>query len=181
MFYIDSAKHENRYLSFDFFFFTILTSFGQENYPIPPKSENRLFYIQHSNNHNTFVYDAIFSGSNFDLKKPVNSYRIVYTDGGVKKPLTEIQKKMAYGLDIKKTGNNIFEMYLAVSKDVKLVLFLNEKGQPKVWTIINNKKIILSRIFVQIKKGSSSLKPAVENVIFEGTDFTSGSKLNLVK
>ena len=88
---------------------------------------------------------------------------------------------MAYGLDIKKTGNNIFEMYLAVSKDVKLVLFLNEKGKPKVWTIINNKKIILSRIFVQIKKGSSSLKPDVENVIFEGTDFTTGGKIKLVK
>ena len=85
-------------------FFTILTSFVQDNYPFPSKSENRLFYIQHSNNHNTFVYDAIFSGSNFDLKKPVNSYRIVYTDGGVKKPLTEIQKKNGLWIRYKKNG-----------------------------------------------------------------------------
>lgn len=159
----------------------VYSSFSQDDYPIPPKNEYSLFYIQHSNNHNTFIYDAVLIGSNINSKNPIDSYRIVYTEGGKKKPLSEIQKKMAYGLDIKKIGTNIFEMYLVVSNDVRLVLFLDEKGKPKVWTIINNKKIILNRIFVQIKKGSSSLKPDVENVIFEGTDFTSGNKLKLVK
>ena len=43
---------------------SILFSFvvnAQQGYPVPPKSENRLFYIQHNDNKNTFVYDALFS------------------------------------------------------------------------------------------------------------------------
>ncbi len=168
---------------FLFLFHIALTfsSFGQDNYPIPKKNENSLFYIQHNNNHNTYIYEAKLIGSNFDVKNPVDSYRILYSEGGKRKSLTEIQKKMAYGLDIKKTGTNLFEMYLAVSKDVKLNLFLNGSGKPKVWVKIDNKKIILNRIFVQIKKGSNSLKPDVENVIFEGDDFVSGNKVKVIK
>jgi hypothetical protein len=29
-----------------------------QNYPEPAKTPTRLFYIQHSDNHNTYVYDA---------------------------------------------------------------------------------------------------------------------------
>jgi len=154
---------------------------NQEKYPNPPKKDNTLFYIQHSDNHNTFVYEAKFSGSNLDSKNPVNTYRIVYTEGGIIKPLTTIQKKMAYGIDTKMKSLNVFEMYLVVAKDVKLFLFLDEASKPKVWTEINNKKIILNRIFVQIKKGNNILKPDVDHVVFEGNDFISGNKIKLVK
>lgn len=166
---------------FLFYISVIFSTFGQDNYPVPPRNENTLFYIQHSNNHNTYMYEAKLIGLNFDINNPVDSYRIVYTEGGKRKSLTEIQKKMAYGLDIKNTGVNLYEMYLAVSKDIKLNLFLSETGKPKVWVNIDNRKIILTRIFVQIKKESKSLKPDVENVIFEGDDFISGSKVKVIK
>ena len=75
--------------------------FAQKEYPIPPITENRLFYIQHDGNHNTYVYDAAFIKANLlnDLK-PVTIYRIVYTEGGVKKKLTRIQETLAYGLGV---------------------------------------------------------------------------------
>jgi len=166
---------------FCFLFSIISPVFAQDKYPKPPHNNLRLFYIQHSNNHNTFVYDAKLIGSNFDKKNPVDQYRIVYTDGGVKKPLTEIQKKMAYGLDITNVALNKYEMYLVVSKDVKLNLVLDNDGKPKVWTIVDNKKMYLNRIFVKIKDNSKSLKPDVDHVVFEGLDFVSGKPVQAIK
>nr|WP_317633143.1 DUF4833 domain-containing protein [uncultured Flavobacterium sp.] len=155
--------------------------YGQNNYPKPPLSHLRLFYIQHSNNHNTYVYDAKMIGKNFDKKNPVEQYRIVYTDGGVKKTLTEIQKKMAYGLNITHNAVDQFEMFLVVSKDVKLHLILDSNGKPKVWTIVDNKKMFLDRIFIQIKEGSKGLKPDVSYVVFEGSDYSTGKPTKATK
>jgi hypothetical protein len=33
--------------------FFMATAFTQQGYPVPPAGKYRLFYIQHSNNHNT--------------------------------------------------------------------------------------------------------------------------------
>src|SRR5690606_1582032 len=71
---------------------------GQESYPIPNKTPTRLVYIQHSNNHNTYVYDANLKNDSIVKNNPVNEYRIVYTEGGSIKPLTGLQNRMAYGL-----------------------------------------------------------------------------------
>ena len=76
------------------FIYLLLFSFivkAQEGYPAPPKSENRLFYIQHNENKNTFVYDAIFAAKGvLDDDNPVDIYRILYDEDGQKKPLNPI-------------------------------------------------------------------------------------------
>ena len=74
------------------------TIFSQEKYPVPEETSTRLFYIQHSKNHNTYVYDAKMKGDSISLENPINEYRIVYTEGGEKKPLNKIQKQFAYGM-----------------------------------------------------------------------------------
>ncbi|SNA78960.1 conserved hypothetical protein (fragment) [Flavobacterium psychrophilum] len=38
------------------FFFNIGLVTAQENYPKPIKTKTLLFYIQHSNNYNTYLY-----------------------------------------------------------------------------------------------------------------------------
>jgi hypothetical protein len=52
---------------------------------------SRLFYIQHSDNHNTYVYDANIKAGIIDSSQPINTYRIVYTQNGIK-PLSRLQK-----------------------------------------------------------------------------------------
>jgi hypothetical protein len=65
------------------FFFLVsiclFSGYSQNDYPEPAKTPTRLFYIQHSDNHNTYVYDANIKAGIIDSSQPINTYRIVYT------------------------------------------------------------------------------------------------------
>jgi hypothetical protein len=65
-------------LSFSWFLFAF-SGYSQNDYPEPAKTPTRLFYIQHSDNHNTYVYDANIKAGIIDSSQPINTYRIVYT------------------------------------------------------------------------------------------------------
>ena len=158
-------------------FFFFIETYGQNNYPVPDETSTRLFYVQHSKNHNTYVYDARMDGKSINKKKPINQYRIVYTDGGIKKPLTAIQKDLAYGLETKPQGFNFYEMYLSGAKTLKLYLVLNSNGKPQVYVTINNHKLYLDRIFIKLKDGTTGLNVKAEYVLFEGRDFNTNEKI----
>ncbi|HAD79149.1 DUF4833 domain-containing protein [Empedobacter falsenii] len=153
---------------------SILFSFvvnAQQGYPVPPKSENRLFYIQHNDNKNTFVYDALFSSKGIlDDDNPVDIYRILYAEDGSKKPLTSIQKKLAYGLDIKKIEKNVFQLTLVSYPTQKLTLKLDSQKNPIVQTTVNNKLIILNRVFLKQKKGTAGISVKLDYILFYGKD-----------
>jgi hypothetical protein len=61
-YYLQEIKNNNQYENYSFFFLVSICSFSgysQNDYPEPAaKNTTRLFYIQHSDNHNTYVYDA---------------------------------------------------------------------------------------------------------------------------
>lgn len=155
-------------------FFSIFVSLlvvAQEGYPTPSKSENRLFYIQHNENKNTFVYDAMFSSKGvLDELNPVDIYRILYAENGEKKPLTSIQKKLAYGLEVKKIEKNVFQLALVSFPKQKLTLKLDAEKNPIVQTTVNNKLITLSRVFLKQKKGTAGLSVKLEHILFYGKD-----------
>ncbi|MFV0184342.1 DUF4833 domain-containing protein [Empedobacter falsenii] len=154
-----------------FYFFFSVVLFAQEGYPTPPKSVNRLFYIQHNDNKNTFVYDALFSSKGIlDANNPVDIYRILYAEDGSKKPLTSIQKKLAYGLDIKKIEKNVFQLTLVSYPTQKLTLKLDSQKNPIVQTTVNNKLITLNRVFLKQKKGTAGLSVKLEYILFYGKD-----------
>jgi hypothetical protein len=71
-------------------FYLPFSGYSQNDYP-EPKHTTRLFYIQHSDNHNTYVYDANIKAGIIDSSQPINTYRIVYTQNGIK-PLSRLQK-----------------------------------------------------------------------------------------
>lgn len=150
---------------------------GQDNYPVPKESPNRLFYIQHSYNHNTYVYDARMNGTLLDPKDPVEEYRIVYTEGGERKPLTPIQKKMAYGTTVYYVGKNLFQVTLAASKE--LVFYLHQKPDeaPRVYVVVNNRKMYLDRMFLELGDKLTSFSIKAEYILLEGTDYATGKKV----
>ena len=156
------------------FIYLLLFSFivkAQEGYPAPPKSENRLFYIQHNENKNTFVYDAIFAAKGvLDDVNPVDIYRILYDEDGQKKPLNPIQKKLAYGLEIKKIEKNVYQLTLVSYPSQKLTLKLDENKKPIVQTTLNNKLITLNRVFLKQKKGTSGISVKLDYMLFYGKD-----------
>ncbi|UIR55489.1 DUF4833 domain-containing protein [Sphingobacterium sp. SRCM116780] len=147
------------------------TSFSQTGYPTPPKKANMLFYIQHSEGHNTYVYEAnVAAKSKLNTEEPVHIYRILYDKNGEIKPLTKIQEKFAYGIQSESVGNNAFEIALVAYKDQKLYLRMNKAGKPFVETTLNGHKFNLQRIFIKQKDGTSGLSTQVDYLVFYGTD-----------
>lgn len=161
--------------TFLMFFGSLL--YSQENYPVPTKTDNRLFYIQHSNNFNTYVYDALLNNHAINAANPLDIYRIIYTRGGIRKPLTSIQKSMAYGMETKQLSAQLFELKFAASNALKLYLTLDD-NKPKVYVTINGEKIWLDRIFIKLNDGSG-LSIKADYVLFYGKSFKSNTNVVL--
>ncbi|BDQ11219.1 DUF4833 domain-containing protein [Sediminibacterium sp. TEGAF015] len=165
------------FLCFFLFFYTL--SNAQENYPIPAPTENRLFIIQHSKNHNTYVYDANFTiDKMLNEKDPVLVYRVVYTDGGIIKPLTAIQRKLAYGIHASKIADKLYKLKLVSYGGLSLLMKIGQDGKAFVEAHIQNQTIIMTRLFLKMKEGRSDFNPKLEQVILYGFD-GSGNRTQL--
>jgi hypothetical protein len=142
-----------------------------DKYPSPEITSERLFYLQRSLNHNTVVYDAVFTPEK-DLadENPIKIYWITYEKGGIIEELNYEQKKLAYGVTITKITKNHYEFTLVAYKKLKFNLELDSLKKPLVTLEINSKKMKINRIFIQSK---GFLKPKVKYIEFYGTDLTS--------
>ncbi len=144
---------------------------AQAGYPKPESNANHLFYIQHNANHNSYVYDAKLAKPGLlNDTEPISIYRVVYTEGGVKKELTMAQRSFAYGLKTKKLGKNHFEFSLVSYPQHKMYLKVSRAGIPYVETTVNGNKMFLHRMYLQAKAGSSGLSLQPEYIIFYGKD-----------
>ena len=147
---------------------------AQDGYPVPPTGAGHLFYMQHSQNYNTYVYTANVEHGEISDDDPLDIYRLVYTEGGKRMPLNSLQRKLAYGVKATLISHNFYELKLAASKKQPFYLFLDEGGKPRVDVTVNNRKMYLDRIFLKIKEGSSELNVKVAHALFTGRDFVTG-------
>ncbi|QEE51409.1 DUF4833 domain-containing protein [Flavobacterium alkalisoli] len=146
---------------------------AQEGYPEPPDTHKRLFYIQHSKNHNTYVYDANFSSSTrINDSDPIDVYQIDYKKDGTREELTALQRKMAYGITFNRVSENRFEFTLAAYPEKTLTLALHS-GHPVVTVNINGKDIQLERMFLHC----NALGTGVSKIEFYGKDLKTKKKL----
>lgn len=144
----------------------------QQGYPVPADAPGRLFYIQHSSNHNTYVYDAnLKADKKLNTADPVKVYRIDYTKskGGVKGELTAMQRKMAYGVAINKVDAKSCEFTLAAYDEKTLYLKLDKNNKPYVVAEVNGKKLVLAKLFLKLKGAAN-----VEYIEFTGKDEATG-------
>lgn len=149
-------------------FFSIITfCFSQRNYPKPDKTSALLFYIQHNLNHNTYVYEINLEKGKLNKIDPVKVYRINYEDKGQKENLSFIQRKYAYGVNYISADKTKFN--LSATRAIPMVLNTNDKNS-WIEIEINNKKLILEKIFIQSNEKSKGLKIKVDSIIFIGKD-----------
>jgi len=147
---------------------------AQDGYPEPRAGAERLFYIQHSNNHNTYVYEANFSSpEKLDSAEPVKIHIVAYTKGGIKQPLSHMQRKLAYGIDFTKGADNCFKFNLVSYPEKSLTLKLNAEGKPYVTVNVNGKTIILKRMFLFNNKTGTK----VFSINFYGKDLVTGKEV----
>jgi len=161
---------------FTFFpmFFCLCSGYSQNDYPEPPKTPNRLFYIQHSDNHNTYVYDANIKGGSIDASQPIDEYRMVYTKNGIKKPLTGMQRKFAYGMILLESEPDLFKFRLASRKRFFFYLNYDPSEGARIYVTVNKQKMYLDKMFVQLKNGIFGINVKAKYVLLYGEDYNSG-------
>ena len=162
---VDSQYMKNHFLLI-LFIISMPACLAQDGYPEPPDSHKRLFYIQHSKNHNTYVYDAnIISNTNIKDSDPIDVYQIDYKKDGTREELTGLQRKMAYGITFNKVGENKFEFTLAAYPE-KILTLAMQSGKPVVTVNINGKEMVLERMFLHC----NALGTNVSKIDFYGRD-----------
>lgn len=160
-------------------FLTVLTSFvffgfntrsPKTNFPEPPTSANRLFYIQRSNNANTVIYDAnLIADKKLNLQKPIDVYWIRYAEKGQKEDLSNLQWQLAYGYKTHTANptSNTVEITLNAFKNRPITLDYHQ-GKLAAFTQIKGCRASLQKVFVQL--ASTALIPKVAYIELFGFD-----------
>lgn len=148
------------------------------HFPTPKNIDNMVFYIQRDPNINTAIY-AINYQENGKINKsdPIKAYWIRYAEKGEKKDFNYIQRKFAYGIESKILNNEEFELQFVSYKKLTLTLKKIESDQQyHVFVNVNQKKILIEKIFVRIEGGSFWL-PNVKYVEVTGIDTSSNKTI----
>jgi hypothetical protein len=160
-------------LSIVLFASVVFPAFSQEKgYPVPTGNTHQLFYLQRTPNTNTVVYELNYRNGVLDLENPVHEFWLRYQEKGERKELSYIQRKFAYGIKARKLQNNRYELSIVSYKKYKMYL---EPGPDKklfVYSNINQKKVILTSIFLRIN-GGTFWSPNVEFIDLAGIEPTS--------
>ena len=149
-----------------------------DSFPVPPHRSNSLFYLQRTPNINTIICELNEKNGVPDHEDPVHVLWIRYTEQKQRQELNFIQRHFAYGIKSRSLGNDSYELHFVSYK--KLIMYLRRSAvdnQHHVYFNIDNKQVILSRIFIKINPGGSFWSPNVEYLEFRGTDPDSGKEL----
>jgi len=149
----------------------------KDELPIP-KEKDQLFYLQRDPNSNTVIYTLNLEEGEIDESNPVSAHWIRYAEDGQRSSLSFIQRKMAYGVHHKKLNENEFDIRIQAYKDLAIRLKYNKHSDKfQAFTKIENKEVVLEKIFVRIV-GGSLFKPNVEYIEVSGHDPVSKSKIS---
>lgn len=151
---------------------------NKPNYPVPPKTEKLMFYIQRSMNSNTIAYELNVDENNqLNKNHPIHPYWIRYEEDGGNKELSQIERKFAYGIDIEPINKDGDDFLLnLVSYPLNIVLRKNEQGKYCTYITVNEKEIKLSHIYFKTE-GGTFWKPVVKYIDIFGIDHKNGSEV----
>ena len=146
-------------------------------FPVPSGNADQLFYLQRTPNTNTIVYELNYTKAGaLDTTEPVHVFWIRYGEKGQRAELSYIQRHFAYGIKTKTLGKDFYELRIVAYKKRILYMRKTEDNRYYVYTTVNNKQIMISRIFLKIN-GGTFWSPNVEYVEFKGVDLNTGSEV----
>ena len=148
-----------------------LFAFAQETttFPTPTGNPKQLFFLQRNQNTNTVVYELNTKNDVLDTVAPVHIFWIDYAEKSQKEDLTAIQKKYAYGITSKRLAKDNYELLCVADKTMAMELAKDADEQFHVFTAINGKRAILSRVYLEIH-GGSPFSPHVDYIELSGID-----------
>jgi len=137
-------------------------------------SQKKLFSIHRSINDNELIYEARMTSEGFDQSDPIHVFWVMNTKGGAIEPLTNLEKKRAYGVVLETVSKDRIQFSLkALPK--KSVMVSRENGRVVSTLLINEEEAVIERIFIKTKPGGPI--PPVEYVEIEGKSKVSGKSL----
>ena len=141
------------------------------NFPVPTGVDNQLFYLQRDPNTNTIIYQLnVNRAGQVDEEEPINVFWLRYDEQGQRKDLNYIQRNFAYGLSATKLAPEKYQLKFAAYNKVPFYLMRWSADRAfHVFTIINNKQIVLSRVYLRIEGGTFWV-PNVRYIEFKGWD-----------
>jgi len=149
---------------------------AQEDYPIPVKTDQMLFYLQRSFNRNTIIYalNKLPDGS-VNTKNPIHVYWIRYQERGQKAELSFLQSK-AYGVKCKISDRtkNSFIIHFNYFDQREIHLSKSATGNYKAIVSINHEPAELVNAFIQSESNSSGMPQSFKFIEFHGTSLTTG-------
>ena len=158
--------------------YPVFTEVQKDTLPVPKNIKNLLFYVQRDPNINTVIYELnLTPEGKVNEKEPVKIYWIRYAEKGEHKELNYFQRKLAYGLDVKKLSATNFELRFVCYPKLAFYLSKDTNGKYHVYTDINQKKAILNRAFVRIKGGTFWV-PNVVHVNLFGREAATGKEIS---
>lgn len=142
-------------------------------YPVPPTSENSLFYVQRSKNTNAIVYDLNrLPDGTPDPNEPLHAYWIRYASDSTQEDLSYIQSKYAYGIVSRPYNGQKNEYVMQFVSYNKRNIYLLPTSTPRkygAFTNINGKLSELKKIFIKLNGGTFWF-PTIEYVELIGKD-----------
>ncbi len=146
------------------------------DYPLPPASERRLFFIQRSMNANTVVYDArLGTDGRLDPKRPVEVYWLRYNTSGKRRKLNWLERNFAYGVDTDpdpaRPGQ--FLVRVAALEGRRFRLSLDDEGRARAEMTLAGRPALLRLVYVTLDGESAFAE--VRHVDFHGEDLETGA------
>ncbi|NPA68053.1 MAG: DUF4833 domain-containing protein [Chlorobi bacterium] len=145
------------------------------DYPVPPQTQNRLFYIQRNLNKNTIIYDVNFD-KNGNIRKddPVDVYWIRYEEKGQRMELRAIERRFAFGEKCipLKSNPEYYRLKIAATDKKELLLKQTAPFKAVVYMKINGKYSKLVHLY--IFADTSKFWPDVKYIEIFGKDIKTG-------
>jgi len=136
-------------------------------------SEERLFRFERSKNANYICYDAHLQDGHLDRKDPLSVYWIRMTQGGIRKELSLIQRKLAFGYKVIKSEGDEVCVHLSAYNRLPIRICQRD-GKWVALVTLDGREALLTKMYAKTVT-PESLK--VEYVDIFGTDCATGQKV----
>ncbi|MGZ6240418.1 MAG: DUF4833 domain-containing protein [Syntrophales bacterium] len=139
------------------------------------KKTQPLFIIERSTNANVVHYDArLTADGKLDPKEPVVAYWVLGAEDGRREELSWIEKKKAYGFDIKPDPSvKGYKMTLVGDPQLQITV-KKEEDAVRAEAVIDGRPAVLEKIYIKASDGVTG--PKVEYIELYGKDLQAGGK-----
>ena len=133
-----------------------------------------LFQIERSKNANEIHYAAqVAKDGTLAPKEPIAAFWVMKAEDGRREGLSFMERKMAYGFDVKPRGAEWdLKLVAAPERPIKL---MNVNGRWRAHTLLSGKPAYLQRIFIKTTEGG--VVPTVISVDLFGEDVATGKPI----